>query len=191
MNLPHDRTVLLLIEFQKQWTDSGLHSRLIARQLRQRNAISNTLELVTAARAGGVPVIHAPLVIDPKQLNGTFAKLTRGRFFTAGSTRAEFTDGIHAAGDTVVHGRTTFDAFVDSDLQEVLRAVGAETVVMCGFITDQCVAKTFRTALARGFDAFVVPECTATVSGYVQRRTERALGSRALPFEDARATLAG
>jgi nicotinamidase-related amidase len=182
---------VLLIEFQRQWTDCGLHSRLIARELRRREVIGNTVELVAAARAGGVPVIHAPLVIDPKQLNGTFAKLTRGRFFTAGSVRAELIDGVGSAGDAVVHGRTGFDAFVDSDLEQVLRDAGAETVVLCGFITDQCVAKTFRTALARGFDAYVVPECAATVSGILQRRSERAIGSRALALSDVRTALTG
>ncbi|MCX5042810.1 cysteine hydrolase [Aldersonia sp. NBC_00410] len=191
MELARDRTALLLIEFQKQWTGPGLYNRSIARELRRRDVIGNSLELVAASRAAGVPVVHAPLVIDPKQLNGTFARLTRGRVFTAGSSRAELTNGIHSPGDSVVHGRTAFDAFVDSDLEQVLRAAGAETIVICGFTTDQCVVKTFRTALARGFDAFVVPDCTATFSRIMQRRSERTFGPRALSLAEVRTALAG
>ena len=143
------RDVLLLIEFQKQWTDRpGLYHRLIDRELRRNNVIENATRITATARAAGVPVVHAPLVVDRRDLRGTFATLTRGRVFTAGGRGAEITDAVYEESDTVIRGRTGFDAFIDSDLESVLRELSADRVLIGGFVTDQCVVKTFRTALA-------------------------------------------
>ena len=176
------RDVLLLIEFQKQWTDPpGLYHRLIDRELRRNNVIENATLITATARAAGVPVVHAPLVVDRRDLRGTFATLTRGRVFTAGGRGAEITDAVYEESDTVIRGRTGFDAFIDSDLESVLRELSADRVLIGGFVTDQCVAKTFRTALAKGFDARVVPAITATLLPVMQRR----FAGRTLSLEES------
>lgn len=180
------RDVLLLIEFQKQWTDPpGLYHRLIDRGLRRNNVIENATLITATARAAGVPVVHAPLVVDRRDLRGTFATLTRGRVFTAGGRGAEITDAVYEESDTVIRGRTGFDAFIDSDLESVLRELSADRVLIGGFVTDQCVAKTFRTALAKGFDARVVPAITATLLPVMQRRAERRFAGRTLSLEES------
>lgn len=180
------RDVLLLIEFQKQWTDPpGLYHRLIDRELRRNNVIENATLITATARAAGVPVVHAPLVVDRRDLRGTFATLTRGRVFTAGGRGAEITDAVNEESDTVIRGRTGFDAFIDSDLESVLRELSADRVLIGGFVTDQCVAKTFRTALAKGFDARVVPAITATLLPVMQRRAERRFAGRTLSLEES------
>lgn len=180
------RDVLLLIEFQKQWTDPpGLYHRLIDRELRRNNVIENATLITATARAAGVPVVHAPLVVDRRDLRGTFATLTRGRVFTAGGRGAEITDAVYEESDTVIRGRTGFDAFIDSDLESVLRELSADRVLIGGFVTDQCVAKTFRTALAKGFDARVVPAITATLMPVMQRRAERRFAGRTLSLEES------
>lgn len=180
------RDVLLLIEFQKQWTDPpGLYHRLIDRELRRNNVIENATLITATARAAGVPVVHAPLVVDGRDLRGTFATLTRGRVFTAGGRGAEITDAVYEESGTVIRGRTGFDAFIDSDLESVLRELSADRVLIGGFVTDQCVAKTFRTALAKGFDARVVPAITATLLPVMQRRAERRFAGRTLSLEES------
>ncbi|WP_279097953.1 cysteine hydrolase family protein [Gordonia bronchialis] len=180
------RDVLLLIEFQKQWTDRpGLYHRLIDRELRRNNVIENATRITATARAAGVPVVHAPLVVDRRDLRGTFATLTRGRVFTAGGRGAEITDAVYEESDTVIRGRTGFDAFIDSDLESVLRELSADRVLIGGFVTDQCVVKTFRTALAKGFDARVVPAITATFLPVMQRRAERRFAGRTLSLEES------
>lgn len=147
--------------------------------------IENATRITATARAAGVPVVHAPLVVDRRDLRGTFATLTRGRVFTAGGRGAEITDAVYEESDTVIRGRTGFDAFIDSDLESVLRELSADRVLIGGFVTDQCVAKTFRTALAKGFDARVVPAITATLLPVMQRRAERRFAGRTLSLEES------
>ncbi|MFB6229282.1 MAG: cysteine hydrolase family protein [Halobacteriales archaeon] len=175
-----DRTAVVLVEFQRQWTDSGLYNLLIRRSLKRRNVVEQTRETVRAARSAGVTVVHAPLRIDPDRKNGWLATLTRGNVFTAGTKKAEFTPGLYEEGDPVAEGRHTFDAFEGSDLAAILDANDIQTVFLAGFITDQCIAESLETALDHGYDAYLLADLTATYSAIIQRRTERRFGDRAV-----------
>jgi nicotinamidase-related amidase len=174
------KSAVVLIEFQKQWTDPGLYHSLVKKQLTSRGVIANTLKLVEEARDSGVTILHAPLVVDPNNKRGWFAHLTFGKVFTSGTHKSEITPGFYQEGDPVVKGRHSFDAFVGSDFEDLLRRSGIGRLFMCGFTTDQCVAKTLRTALRKGFDSYLISDCTATVSRLFQQRTESKFGARTI-----------
>jgi nicotinamidase-related amidase len=175
-----DQTAVVLVEFQRQWTDSGLYNLLIRRSLECRNVVERTRETVEAAREAGVTVVHTPLLIDPDNKKGWLATLTRGLVFTEGTEKAEFTPGVYEEDDPVTEGRYTFDAFKGSDLATILDANDVRKVFFAGFTTDQCVAKSLKTALDCGYDAYVLTDLTATYSVFLQRRTERRFGDRAV-----------
>ncbi|NOY56756.1 MAG: cysteine hydrolase [Actinobacteria bacterium] len=179
------RRALVLIEFQKQWTEPGLYHRLVRRQLEARHTVATARRIVRAARHEGVVVIHAPLIIDPKRKRGLLAHLTFGRVFTKGTPRAEFTAGMFETGDLVVRGRTGFDAFAGTDLEQLLRVNGIEEIFFGGLTTDQCVARTLRTALGMGFRAYLVPELTATFGRWQQRRSERRFAACLAPLQES------
>ena len=173
MKLDKQKTAILLIEFQNQWTKKGLYHRLIKGQLEKRGVLGNTKKLVNWARNEGIKIIHAPLVIDPRNKKGWLAFLTLGKVFTKGTWKSEISEGLFKEGDLLVKGRYAFDAFVGSDLEDILRQNGIETVFVCGFTTDQCVAKTMTTMMKKGFNAYLVSDCTATMNGFFQKRTEK------------------
>ena len=50
------------------------------------------------------------------------------------------------------------------DLEKQLLAKGAETVVLCGFLTNCCVESTMRTAFEKGFNTITLTDCCATTS---------------------------
>ena len=66
MNVDTQKSAVVLIEFQNQWTNKGLYHWLIKGQLTSRNVLANTITLVDEARKKGVKIIHAPLIIDPE-----------------------------------------------------------------------------------------------------------------------------
>ena len=78
MNIETQKSAVVLIEFQNQWTDKGLYHWLIKNQLTSRNVMKNTRALVDTARKKGVKIIHAPLIIDPEHKKGWLAWLTFG-----------------------------------------------------------------------------------------------------------------
>lgn len=166
-------SAVVLIEFQRQWTDPGLYHWLIRSQLDSRAVLARTRSLARAAREHGACVIHAPLVIDPAHKQGWLAHLTLGKVFTKGTSRAQLSEGLHEAADLVVRGRTRFDAFAGSDLEELVRAEGIDQLYFCGITTEYCVAKSMRTAQGLGFSSTMVSDCTATRNGRIQRRVER------------------
>ena len=178
MELDPSTTAVVLVEFQNQWTAPGLYNSLIKGQLEPRGVVENTRGLVRAAREGGARIVHAPLIFDPRNKRGRLAHLTGARCFTKGTPKAELTLGLYEEADPVVRGRYGFDPFVGSDLEELLRGHGVRTVVFAGFATDQCPAKGVRTARGKGFDSYLVSDCTATFTGFQQRRAEREFGPR-------------
>ncbi|MEN8234374.1 MAG: isochorismatase family cysteine hydrolase [Actinomycetota bacterium] len=182
-------TAVVLVEFQRQWTDRGLFNRLIRTQLEPRSVIENTRRLVAAARTLGVTVIHAPLVIDPQSKKGWMTYPTFGRLFTKGTWRSELVPGVYGKGDPIAerghYNLQAFDAFHNSELDDILRRRGIHNVFVCGFATDQCPSRTMRTANRRGFDAFLVSDCTATFTRLLQRRAEnRDGGTRSVTSQE-------
>ena len=167
------KSAILLVEFQNQWTKEGLHHKLIKKQLIKRKVLENTKKIVESARKKGIKIIHAPLIIDPKNKRGLFAYLTFGKFFTKGKSRSEITEGLLKKEDIVIKGRYAFDAFIGSDLEEVLNKNKFDKIFVCGFITDQCVTKTLRTMNKKGFKGYLVSDCTATLNSFFQKKTEK------------------
>ncbi len=184
-----ERSAILLVEFQNQWTLRGPYQRFIREQLGSRQVVANTQDLVSRARERGVPIVHAPLVVDPRRKKGWLAHLTFGKVFTQGTWKAAITEGLFEAGDHVARDRYAFDAFTGTGLEQMLRALSVSHLFVCGFTTDQCVSRTLRTALARGFDGYLVSDCTATFSPWLQRRAEKRLGPRVVGHRELLAAM--
>jgi nicotinamidase-related amidase len=184
MNIEKSKSAIVLIEFQNQWTGKGLYHWLIKDQLTSRNVLSNTLTLVDESRKRGIKIIHAPLIIDPENKKGWLAWLTFGKVFTKGTRKAEIMEGLFKEGDILVTGRYAFDAFVGSNLEIVVENNQIENLFLCGFTTDQCVAKTLRTAIKKGVDSYLVSDCTATMNGFFQWKTEKKFRGKIVTYVD-------
>ena len=63
--------------------------------------------------------------------------------------------------------KTRLSAFFQTNLEQVLRALGAETVILTGVLTNQCVGATCQGALFRDFKPIVVEECVGTVTPHL------------------------
>ncbi len=189
-HFPAERSAILLVEFQNQWTLRGPYHRLIREQLESRQVVANTEVLVTRAREWGARIVHAPLVVDPGRKKGWLAHVTFGKVFTGGTWKAAITEGLFEAGDHVVRDRYAFDAFTGTQLERMLRELSITHLFICGFTTDQCVSRTLRTALVKGFDGRLVSDCTATFSPWLQRRAEKRLGPRVVGHRELLAAMA-
>ncbi len=174
--LPPQNTAVVLIEFQKTWTEKGLFYRLIKKEYNSRKVLNNTLNLLSAARKHGYAIIQAPFIIDKndkkryKQIPFLPKALKR---FTKGTWKAEFTDGIYQKSDIVIEGRIAFDACEGSNLEEILNKNKIKSLLFCGFTTDQCVELTMKTLISKGYDCILVSDCTATLNHSIQKKVEK------------------
>lgn len=170
--------VIVVLEFQNQWTKPGLFNMLVGREMKRQNVLANATLLLQSARAAGVPVLHAPLWVDPKNLKGLYAQLTRGLFFRKGSQKGAIDDRVLAGSDIIIQGRTAFDAFVGSELEETLKPYLGQRILFAGFATDQCVLKTIRSAQKIGHDAWLISDASATFFRFIQNGTEKKLAGK-------------
>lgn len=178
MSETSNNDVIVLLEFQNQWTKPGLFNKLVRRELKRQNVIANTVSLLKAARDKNIPILQAPLWVDSKNLKGLYAHMTRGLFFNKDTEHGKIDPDIMTSSDIVIKGRTAFDAFTGSELDEVLAPYKDRRILFAGFATDQCVLKTIRTALSLGYDAHLIADCSATFFKGIQNGTERKLKNR-------------
>ncbi len=184
MKIDKNKSAIVLIEIQKQWTEKGFYNSLIKAQLESGQVLENTYTLVNEARENGFKIIHAPLIIDPENKKGWFAYLTFGRVFTKGSWKSEITNGFCRKDDLIVEGRYSFDAFTGSNLEQMLKENHIENLYFCGFTTDHCIAKTMKTALGKKFNSYLVSDCTAARSNSIQRKVEKRFNGRVVKHNE-------
>ena len=64
-------------------------------------------------------------------------------------------------GDTTVEKQAS-DAFYGTRLEETLRKLGVDTILVAGMQTEFCVDATCRSALSHGFDVVLLADCHTT-----------------------------
>ncbi|MGA8206702.1 MAG: cysteine hydrolase [Candidatus Dormiibacterota bacterium] len=64
------------------------------------------------------------------------------------------------AGDLIIEGNRTLDAFHSTALHHLLHANGIEYLAFAGFHTNWCVESTARSAYDQGYHVIVVSDCT-------------------------------
>ena len=166
---------ILIIEFQKTWTEKSFFHKLIKKEYNSRNVYQNTKQLLDVAREHKISIVHAPFIVD-KNNRDNYKKLPfppklLGQF-TANTWRAEYTEGIYDNSDIEVQGRCAFDVCKDSNLIEILNKNNVKKVYLSGFTTDQCVAKTMDTLISGGFECILLSDCTAARNNRIQKRIE-------------------
>lgn len=109
-------------------------------------------DLLAAWRAKNLPRFH--IRHDSTEPDSTYRPGQRGNEFKPQTAPQP--------GETVIAKRTN-SAFVGTDLEDQLRATGADAVLYVGVITNNSVEATVRMSGNLGFVSYVVEDATATV----------------------------
>jgi ureidoacrylate peracid hydrolase len=124
-----------------------------------------TKTLVAEARVRGVPIVWTRHGFKDERDAGVFMRL---RPFLAegglrqGSWGYELLDDMGAAPEDWYVEKNRLSAFYNTNFELILRAMKAETLLVAGVLTNQCVAATSKDANFRDFKPIVVAECTGT-----------------------------
>jgi len=150
--------------------------------------IAAAKELLSLARASGIPVIHVKLVyrkipgIGSEGMTQPFwralhemvsdeDRLTPGRRSTVddhnivGSPGTELIPELYADGDYVIDNKKRLDCFHGTDLKALLEILGAKTVCLMGINTNTCVLNTAFTAFNNDYRVVVLADCVASMYG--------------------------
>jgi len=144
-----EKTALLIIDAQQEYF-APIGKMVLPDGPKAVTKIAKTLEW---ARAKGVPVVH--ITHESRRPNATT--------FAPGSPALE----IHPAvapkpGETVIQKHLP-GAFTGTPLEEHLRKLGIEQVIVSGFMTQMCCDTTTREAAHRGFRVLLLADATAAM----------------------------
>lgn len=171
-----EHTAMVLVGLQNDVCDpQGAVGKAGAGVTRCQQALPRIRDLLKAARAAGTRVIHvlAQHASVYSHVGSPDWSLNRRTVAPAsclaGTWGAEPIDGIGPLGDEQVVVAHRLSGFVDSRLELLLRANGAQTVVLAGFATHGAVEATARDASMRDFHCVVVQDCVASADADAAR----------------------
>lgn len=149
------RPALLMIDFARAYfvADSPLYAGV-------EGARDAAAQVLTAARAHGVPVFHTRVEYQPGGADGGvfFRKIAALKVFETGSPLGDFESPLEPApGETVITKQYP-SAFFGTDLAVRLNSAGIDTLVICGLSTSGCVRASAVDAICHGLVPVIVRE---------------------------------
>jgi nicotinamidase-related amidase len=162
---PMDQTVLLVMDVQRG---------VVERFAEDRGYLERLSQAITAARGAGIPVVYVIVGFRPghpeiSARNRTFSAAAAAGRFVEGSPATEIHPAVAPApGDLVVTKRRV-SAFTGSDLEVVLRSLGAGTLVLTGIATSGVVLSTLRQAADLDYRLIVLADACLDADPEVHR----------------------
>ena len=189
------RTCLLLIDTQNYvWNADVAARHPYFDETLRRVVMPNLQRLLAAFRAAGGEVMYTVMenLTDDGRDRSLDYKLSN--FFIAkGSWEAKVLDMVAPAGDEIVIPKTSSGVFNSTNIEYLLRNIGIDTLVVTGFLTDQCCDHTVRDAADRGFYPVCVSDACATHTEARHTNALKAFGGycRTMTTDDIVAELSG
>jgi gluconolactonase len=129
--------------------------------------VGNVADLAAACRAAGVPVIHVWYIVEQgavglKQNAPLFQGVKEANALVRGTWGAAPADGLEPQdGDHVVE-KMRMNGFYDTQLDILLRGLGADTIIVSGAWTNMSIEHTARHGADAGYEVVVPSDGTST-----------------------------
>lgn len=169
MEYKADETALVLIGFQNDYFSSNgaLHSVIMA-TIEKNNILANTVELISQCLTLGVTVYNIPIYFSDNycELNepvGLLATLKEVGAFKKSAIGGQVVPEILEFGDKVIEvdGKTSFNAFSKTKLQENINLKNIKNVIFAGVVTSICIDSSARAAFELGYNCIIASDCIA------------------------------
>lgn len=177
------QTALIVIDMQRDFLLPGGFGESLGNDVNQLLKVVPPLaELIAAARAAGVLVIHTREGHEPDLSDCPPAKLNRGapskrigddstygRILIRGEYGHDIIDELAPIDGEVVIDKPGKGAFYATELQDILTDAGITQLLVTGVTTEVCVHTTTREANDRGYECLVVSDCVGSYFPEFQR----------------------
>ena len=166
MNPKH--VALVLIDIQRDFWEP-MNENIELKQFPE-----NVSKLLAISRERGYHIIHVRSVFQPDRSDWMLFYRPEGRGMIpciAGTEGIEFTEFAKPINGEKIIDKQTFDAFVDTGLDEYLSALGVKVVVFAGLETSVCVLFSANSAYLRKYLPLVVSDAC----GDTQKRHDSVL----------------
>ena len=166
------KTALVVVDMQNAFMLPGVAHALCPMA---EKIVPNINRLAAALRASGGTVIWIKTTFRDEALESWstyFAMVTpqqgarRIAALTAGSKGHQLWDSLEVRAQDLIVEKNRFSAFIQgsSDLAEILRARGLDTILVTGTVTNVCCESTARDAMMLNFKTVMVSDGNAAVT---------------------------
>jgi ureidoacrylate peracid hydrolase len=171
-NLDPRKTALLVVDMQNAFMLEGVAHTLCPMA---REIVPNVNRLAQAMRETGGAVVWIKTTFTPQTLRSwsTYYDLSkpeqnakRAEALASGSKGHELWADLDVRPDDLTAEKQRFSAFIQgsSNLAEVLRGRGIDTVVVTGTVTGVCCESTARDAMMLNFKTIMVTDANAAMT---------------------------
>jgi nicotinamidase-related amidase len=136
------KSAVVVIDIQSGLFDSDPRPYEADEVVQRINSVTNQ------ARAAGVPVI--------------FIQSEHPGFLEYGTNRWQLQSGLAVKEGDIKIRKTMANAFLKTNLEETLKSIGANNLIICGYSTEFCVDSTLRYASALGYNIQLVTDAHTT-----------------------------
>lgn len=158
LNFKCDQSALIILDMQDYFLNEKSHAFIPS----ARPIIPKIVELATTFVGLKLPVIltrHVNTDDDAGMLGEWWSDVITGD----GGMSEIITELINIL-DTTIVKKIQYDAFYETDLEEILRERDVKQVVITGVMSHLCCETTARSAFVRGFEVYFTIDGTATYS---------------------------
>lgn len=171
------KTALVLIDMQKiaspepfvkaaikkGFPENDVKEAVADYETRFWKAVDNAERILKACRTKGIDVVHVHLEAPSRNPLHT-AKVNRkiGLIVRPASDESQSLDQVKPLPNELVVKKTNGGAFSGTNLDFILRNMDIQSLILVGFLTDECVAATAYHASDIGYDVLLVRDATAT-----------------------------
>jgi nicotinamidase-related amidase len=163
--VPH-RTVHVVVDEQNDFLHpDGWYAQHGIDISHMRRVIEPTKLLNEECRRRGVPIVWTRHGTRGFEDGGPFMEIRpvlREGGMRRGTWGYEILNELAPQAEDWFVEKARLSAFFQTNLELVLRGLGAETVLITGVLTNQCIGATCKDALYRDFKPIVVEECVGT-----------------------------
>lgn len=161
-----NKKALIVIDLQNDYFAGGKFPLWNTEQ-----TLTNVKTAIELANSQNIPVIHVQHIADPS--NGV------APFFNQGSVGADIHPEVLAlAPNAEVIIKNFADGFERTNLDEVLQQHNIEELMICGMMTQNCVAHTAISPAADKYAVSILVDCCTTVDEMIHNIALHAVSPR-------------
>ncbi len=127
--------------------------------VRARKIVPSIKKLLEKARKQGIPVIYYRDVHTPEDRE---MKIW-GQHAMKGTEASEIIPELKPEKMDIVIEKRWYCGFVNTNLQEILKKMGIDTLIYTGVSTDICVQNDVAFAYFSGYNTTILSDCTASI----------------------------
>jgi nicotinamidase-related amidase len=162
------KPALLIIDMQNDFVRAGAPMQMPGAE----NIIANVRDVLDAFRSLGHPVFH---VMRIHRSDGSDVEIFRRETFrnvpfaVEGTFGSEIIDELMPEKDEYIIRKNRMSAFMNTDLDLLLRSLGIDTVFVTGIQTPNCIRTTVFDAAAHGYQTILVEDAVGARNSDIHR----------------------